>query len=394
MNQRANIPERRALTHLLDLLRVEGLSGREGDVANVVKKKLRAAGCKAGWIAHDTVHRRTPVPFEIGNLIVKLPGTVQGPRRLFMGHMDTVPLCRGAVPVRKGARIVSRGKTALGADNRTACACMVAVVEALLKKKLPHPPLTFLFCVGEEIGLLGARHVKLSDLGRPRMAFNIDSGDPREIIIGAVGADRWEVEVFGRSSHAGLHPEEGISAALIAARAIETVAAGGYFGKVVKGKRRGTSNVGRIVGGDATNQVTDYVYVKGESRSHHRRFVTEVTEAYRKAFERAARSVKNSQGRTGNVRFVAETDYPAFKLKRSEPVVRFAMQVARSIHLQPALKVVDGGLDANYMNAKGLHTVTLGAGQHDVHTVDEYADIGEYLGGCRLVLALATHAGM
>ena len=51
-----------------------------------------------------------PGDYEVGNLIIQLPGTVKGDRRLLMGHMDTVPLCRGAVPVRKGARIVSKGR--------------------------------------------------------------------------------------------------------------------------------------------------------------------------------------------------------------------------------------------------------------------------------------------
>jgi hypothetical protein len=36
--------------------------------------------------------------------------------------------------------------------------------------------------------------------------------------------------------------------------------------------------------------------------------------------------------------------------------------------------------------------VTLGAGQHSPHTVDEYVAIHEYLTGCRLALACATTA--
>ena len=39
---------------------------------------------------------------NVGNLIVKLPGTVRGPRRLLMAHMDTVPVCLGAQPVPDG----------------------------------------------------------------------------------------------------------------------------------------------------------------------------------------------------------------------------------------------------------------------------------------------------
>jgi len=380
----------RAVAHLMDLLAVEGPSGREGRVVAAVRKKLRAAGCKAAWMRNDGVHRRIPHDFEVGNLIVKLPGTVKGPRRLFMGHMDTVPLCRGAVPVRRGKRIVSKGHTGLGADNRTAVACLVTLVETLLKRRLSYPPLTLLFTVGEEVGLWGARLVSLTALGKPRRGFNVDSGAPAGLIVGALGADRWEVRVEGCSAHAGVHPEHGVSAALIASRAIADVAARGFFGKIVKGGKRGSSNVGSIRGGEANNQVTDLVVVRGESRSHDPKFVTGITDTYRKAFERAARSVKNHRGRTGAIRFEARSDYAPFKLDARAPVVRQAAAAARSIGLRPKLISVDGGADANWLNARGVPTVTFGAGQHGAHTVDEYVDVSEYVDGCRLAVAIAT----
>jgi len=388
------IDEKRALANLMDLLAIEGLSGGETRVAGEVKRRLRRAGCKASWMMHDRAHRKIPArhgKFEIGNLIIRLPGTMRGPRRLLMGHMDTVPLCRGAVPVRRGGRIVSAGSTGLGGDNRTAVAALVTMVETLLAQRLPHPPLTVLFTIAEEIGLWGARYVSLEDLGRPRMGFNIDGGPPADLIIGALGADRWRAEVIGRSSHAGVHPDHGISATLIASRAIADVAARGYFGRIVRGSRRGTANVGVIRGGEATNQVTDRVWVRGESRSHDPRFVRTITETYRKAFERAARGVRNHEGRRGSVRFEATTDYDPFRISPSAPVVRHAVAAARSIGLVARTGVADGGLDANHLNARGLPTVTFGAGQHAPHTVDEYVDVEEYLGGCRLAVAIAGH---
>jgi tripeptide aminopeptidase len=390
MSGDGSIDEARALRHLMDLLSVEGLSGREGAVAAEVRRKLRRAGCKASWMTTDRVHRRIPGDFETGNLVVKIPGSVRGPRLLFSGHMDTVPLCRGAVPVRRDGRIVSRGRTGLGGDNRTAVAALVTLVETLFSRGLSHPPLTVLFTVGEEVGLWGARLVSLASLGRPKLGFNIDGGVAARFVVGAVGADRWNVDVRGRSAHAGVHPEHGISAALIASRAIADVAAQGYFGKIEKGRRRGTSNVGTIRGGEATNQVTDHVFVRGESRSHDPRFVKRITATYRKAFERAARSVRNREGQRGSVEFRAETDYEPFRIPASAAVVRHARATARSIGLEPSLIVADGGLDANWLSAKGLPTVTLGAGQHAPHTVDEYIEVSEFLDGCRLAVALAT----
>ena len=58
------------------------------------------------------------------------------------------------------------------------------------------------------------------------MAFNIDSGDPNRMVIAAIGADRWTADVLGRSAHAGVHPEDGVSAVAIALRLLPVGVAG------------------------------------------------------------------------------------------------------------------------------------------------------------------------
>ncbi len=388
-----SIDKKRALNHLMDLLATPGGSGKEKQVANLVKTKLRQIGCKSSWIRHDKAHEKIGENYQVGNLIVRIPGTYKSKPRLFSGHLDTVPLCRDAEPVIKGKRIVPNGKTALGGDNRTSVAALITIVEELFEKNLPHPPLTLLFCVGEEVGLKGSKHVQLKDLGNPDMGFNIDSGKPNEVIVGAVGADRWNVQVIGRSSHAGVHPDHGISATLIASRAISEVAKKGFFGLVEKGKKRGTSNVGSFEGGEATNQVTDLVHLRGESRSHDSEFLTKITQAYKDAFENAAKSVEDHRGRKGKVIFKSKKDYDAFSMDESSPPVLISSSVIKSMKMKPKNIIVDGGLDASSLNAKGIPTVTLGAGQHSPHTVDEYVDIDEFLKGCQLAVNIASFEG-
>lgn len=385
------IDEARALDHLMDLLAIEGLSGREGKVAAAVREKLVGAGCKPSWIGHDDANERIPGDYEVGNLIVDLPGTRPGRRRLFMGHMDTVPLCRGAAPVRRNGRIEAEGDTALGGDNRTSIGALVTMVETLLAQDVPRPPITVLMTVGEEVGLWGARTVELERLRSPELGFNIDSGAPHVLIIGATGADRWQVDIHGKSSHAGVHPEHGISAALIASRAVADVAGQGFFGKIGLPAGSGTSNIGRMAGGEASNQVTDHVFVSGESRSHDKAFLARITAAWRDAFEQAAQSVTSSDGQCGRVDFRAETDYEAFEMPKDSPPVQLAAERVQAVlGVEAEYLVANGGLDANYLNAKGLPTVTLGAGQHNPHTVDEYVDVQEYLDGCRTIAAIAA----
>src|SRR5690606_23494996 len=134
--------------------------------------------------------------------------------------------------------------TALGGDDRAGTSVVLNTLRLLKQHNLPHPPLTLLLTVQEEIGLIGARHVSLNKLGKPRLAFNWDGGDPCLAVIGATGDDHLQIEITGIASHAGAHPEQGVSAIAIAALAIESLVAEGWFGQVVKGRRSGTSNIG------------------------------------------------------------------------------------------------------------------------------------------------------
>jgi tripeptide aminopeptidase len=385
--------------HLMRFLAVEGLSGQEAAMAAAVSDELKKVGVPASALRFDTVNKRIPAPTQTGNLFVDLPGTRKGPRLLFITHLDTVPLCAGVKPKREGQRIVSDGTTALGGDNRTGCAVLVTVVETLLKLKLPHPPISLLFAVREESGIQGCRYLDPGDLNGAAMGFNVDSKLAAELITGAVGQEYWDVDIKGKAAHAGLAPEKGISATLVAAMALTEARRGGWFGKVVKPKGNGTSNAGVFGGkngraaGDATNVVTDYVHVKGEARSPDAAFAHTITEGFREAFQKAQAEVKDADGATAELKFEASHAYPPFKLADDAPVVRHAKLAAESIGMKPTTMFSNGGLDANWLVKHGLPTVTIGAGQYEVHTVKEYVDLPEFANGCRLAVALATVEG-
>ncbi len=388
--------EAAAVERLMRFLAVEGVTGQEEKIGRTVARALAEGGVPRKWITFDDAHTRIPLPTQAGNLIVTLPGTRPGPRRLFMTHLDTVPLCAGAVPVRKGNRIVPEGHTALGGDNRTGVACLATMLITLLDRKLPHGPLTALFTVREESGLWGARYVDPADLGNPVLGFNVDGSSPRQITVGAVGADRWQVEIFGRAAHAGVHPERGVSATLVASLALAEAHRGGWFGKIRQGGKEGTSNVGVFGGadgrpaGEATNVVTDYARVHGESRSHDLAFIGSITAAYREAFRKAAATVTDDRGRGAKVRFEARRDYYPFRLKPDSPVVKQALAGARAAGWEASLRIGNGGLDANWTVRHKIPTITFGAGQNNVHTTEEFVDLTKFRDGCRLALALAT----
>ena len=384
------INKEQAVQHLMDLLAAEGPSGGEGPVAAVVKQKLLAAGCDPKWICENVSLKRLSKDFTVGNLVVKIPGTVKAPRIMFSAHLDTVPLCRGAVPVRKGNRIVPKGKTGLGGDNRASVAAVVTMAETILKNNLPHPPITLLFTVGEENGLHGAKAFEPAEGGNPAMCFNLDGSGRRNGVIGALGANRWIAEIHGKSVHAAVNPEGGVSAAVIAARAIAEVKAAGYFGRIVQGRCTGTANVGSMNGGEADNQVMDFLKVTGECRSHNPVSLRKISGVWKTAFEKAARGLKNDKGECGSVNFITTSDYRSFRLKKSEPVVQRFLHAAPQAGREADVEIINAGLDANILNEKGIPTITFDAGNFHAHDLNEYVEIPRYLEACRLATVLAT----
>lgn len=385
-----------AEAYLLRYLAIEGVTGQEEAIAHAIRDDLIALGVPASAIRFDDVASRIPLPTQTGNLIVDLPGTRPGPRLLFSTHLDTVPLCAGAKPRREGDRIVGDGTTALGGDNRTGCALLVTLVATLLKHDLPHPPMTLLFTVREESGLHGARELDPKDLSGAVMCFNVDGRLASELIVGAVGQTNWEVEITGKASHAGVAPERGISATLVGAIGLAETRAAGWFGKIVKPEGHGTSNIGIFGGrdgtpaGDATNVVTDYARLVGEARSPDEAFNTRIIAGIEAAFESARGQVADSDGETAKVAFSSTKSYPPFNLDQNSDAVRHAARAVAAIGLEPSFVFSNGGLDANWLDRHGVPTVTIGAGQYEIHTIKEYVHLPEYAQGCRLAIELAT----
>jgi tripeptide aminopeptidase len=397
MNSTANLVDVDYATDMLvRLLAIDSVTGFEAAIGAAIVDELKKAGVPASAIRYDTVHQRIKLPTEVGNLIVDLPGTKPGPRLLFSTHMDTVPLCKGAKPRREGDRIVSDGTTALGGDNGTGCAVLIALAKTLIDHKLPHPPITMLFTVREESGLHGARELDPKDLGGATMGFNVDSTHAALLTIGAVGQQNWEVTIKGKAAHAGVAPERGISSTLVASVGLTEAHRAGWFGKVVQPEGKGSSNVGIFGGkdgkpaGDATNVVTDYVHLVGEARSTDAAFAVKITEAFEAAFNKAKAEVKDADGNMAEVTFQTRTAYPPFLMSEDDPAVQRAKKAAQGMGLEPVTMVSAGGLDANWLVKHGVPTVTFGAGQAEIHTVNEYVVIPEFAQGCCLAVAIAT----
>ena len=270
----------RAQQLVLELMAIPGKSGEEAAVADYIRGKLLRRGC-AGRGDQDRQrpqarpHRRQHRQPD-SQAARHAEGARGGCSR------PTWTPCRSASAASRRSRASSSARPiqrrAWAATTGPAAATILSAALEILEHKLPHPPLTFCWFIQEEVGLYGARCVQQSLLGKPAMCFNWDGGAPEKLTIGATGGYRMVIEIDGVASHAGVCPERGVSAIAIASLAIADLARDGWHGLVLKGKHRGTTNVGFIHGGEATNVVTDRVIAEGRgpqprsqvSRQDHR----------------------------------------------------------------------------------------------------------------------------
>ncbi len=120
---------------------------------------------------------------EVNNVILFADGTCGMEDHepvILQGHMDMVCEKDADCPIDMAAEgldvthddsVVFAKGTTLGADNGIAVALAMAI---LADKTIPHPPLEVIITVDEEIGLLGAAAIDLSEL-KGRTLINLDS---------------------------------------------------------------------------------------------------------------------------------------------------------------------------------------------------------------------------
>jgi tripeptide aminopeptidase len=90
------------------------------------------------------------------------------------------------------------------------------------------------------------------------------------------------------------------------------------------------------------------------------------------------------------VKFESRLDYYPFRLSESDAVYQHAHQAVTQLGWTPSPRIANGGLDANWLVRHGIPTVTLGAGQNEIHTIHEFVDLAEFERGCVMATALAT----
>ena len=366
------INKERLLSTFLEYVQIDSESTHDGAMAARIAQDLKAIGCE---VYVDNSGEKTGS--ETGNLYCTLPGSTEGEAILFSAHMDTVVPGVGVEPIIEDGVIRSKGDTVLGGDDKSGVAAIVEALRTIVEQNLPHPTIEALFTVCEEVGLRGSRHMDYSRVTAKKAAVLDSSGDAGKIITAAPGQYKLNATVVGRRAHAGVAPEEGISAIQVLAEAVSHM-------KLLRIDEETTANIGTISAQYATNIVPERAELVGECRSRR----DDKLEAQGQHMLDCLNAACEKFGAT--LEGGLTKAYSAYSYGADDPFVQEIMDACRRAGLEPSLAASGGGSDANNMNANGLKAVVLGTGMAKVHTTQEELTVQNLEGTAALVLAMAV----
>lgn len=356
------VNKKRLINEFMELVKIDSETKNEAAIAQTLKNKFIDLGLS---VTEDASQELTG--HGSGNLICHLTGTMKDADTIFFAaHMDTVSPGKNVKPSIKDEYIVSDGTTILGADDKAGIAVMIETIRILKENDSKHGDIQFIITVGEESGLIGAKALDRS-LIKAAYGYALDSnGQVGDIIIHAPTQSKLFTVITGKTAHAGVAPEKGVSAITIAAKAIANMPLGRIDEET-------TANIGSFAGGQQTNIVCDHVEVHAEARSLIPKKMDKQVAKMKEVFETTAHRLGGSADVSVNLM------YPSFKQQAGDIVVEVARDAAKRIGRESKLLTSGGGSDANIFASFGIPTVNLAVGYEDIHTTKERIAVSELI---------------
>lgn len=333
----------RMVKQFMEMVQIESESGEEAEMIEYLRKEFRKLGAEAQKDSY-------------GNLIAKLPAKgceVKKPI-LLSCHADTVKPGKGIKPVLKDGVIRSGGETILGADDKAGIAEMLEV----LRIAELHPPIEVAISRQEEVGLLGVKNLDFSQISAKR-GFLLDNDTLDTIVIGGPSYFAIDVEIKGRSAHAGMEPEKGINAILAASKAIVILPLGRL-------DKETTANVGVIRGGLVRNGVPETAAFLAECRSLNHEKGQKLAEEMVKLITEQVVSI----GAQANIS--VNNLCRAVTIPENAWSVQVAKKALQTVGIEAETTFITGFTDASIYNNMGIEMAVVGIGARLEHSLEEH----------------------
>jgi tripeptide aminopeptidase len=344
----------------------------------------------------DDVHQD-----EHGLVWATVPATVPGPVAtiLFNAHMDTSPEAPGndvrpqvienyqggdiqlpagnvisteGCPALSGlvghCLVTTDGTTLLGGDDKAGIAAIMELAHHLIERPfIPHGPIRILFTCDEEIGH-GTVHV---DIGKTQAsaAYTLDGSGHGELENENFSADLLTVRAIGHNIHPSIGKGRMINATRGLAMLVADLPLVGHSPESTEG-REGFLHPYHFSGGVG----------EAELKILLRDFDSNQLDHYESIVNTCA---KNVEARLPGIQFQIQRTCQYRNMAnslRSHPlVVELAKQAFENLGVDCHLGSIRGGTDGALLSEKGLPTPNLSVGQHNIHSVLEFASLNEII---------------
>ena len=376
MNMSININEERLKNTFIELVGVPCPSCDEKREADFLVKKLQELGMepkvdRAGEQCGGTT----------GNVWGFLKGDVPGALRLFFeAHMDSVAPTTGTNVIEKDGVLYSDGTTTLGGDDKSGVAAVLEAMQCIIENDLPHGDIQVCFTIGEETGSYGVRYMDKTMI-QADAGYCMDcGGHPGAIFNASPKAINLKLKVKGKSAHAGLEPEKGINAIMLAADALHALPA---YGRI---DEETTLSVDMIDGGLAPNIVPEACEIVIDMRCPNQtkleRLKNETVEIFRNVVE----------AKGGAVEVAVKEVAPGVNLNTDHATVKLAATAAEKLGFPVSTGFTGGCSDANFLCGMGLPTVLLATGMDKIHTTEERLALEDLYNAASWVLGIVEEA--
>ncbi len=350
----------RVIDTLVDLIRIDSPSGEEDAIDLDVSARLSALGLT---VQHDSYN----------NIVARLEG--MGEPLLLSAHLDTVEPGRGINPVLEGDTLRSDGTTILGGDCKAGLAIVLEALACVVESDRPHRAVEVAFSRHEEGGLVGVHHMDFSLL-TARTGIVLDGeGPPSRITVSAPSQNVVTAEIIGRAAHAGLEPENGLSALLVTAEILTRLPLGRIDAET-------TANIGWLEGGLKRNIVPERALLDGEFRSRSNDKLAWLEGQFRKVFGEAGSRYPDAR-----ISLDIRNTYQAYRVEPQHETVATIGHALDRLGLSPVMEASGGGSDANVFIERGITALPVGIGVRSFHTTWETALITEVLQGAEMCQA-------
>ena len=376
MNMSININEERLKNTFIELVSVPCPSCDEKREADLLVKKLQELGMepkvdRAGEQCGGTT----------GNVWGFLKGNVPGALRLFFeAHMDSVAPTTGTNVIEKDGVLYSDGTTTLGGDDKSGVAAVLEAMQCIIENDLPHGDIQVCFTIGEETGSYGVRYMDKTMI-QADAGYCMDcGGHPGAIFNASPKAINLKLKVKGKSAHAGLEPEKGINAIMLAADALHALPA---YGRI---DEETTLSVDMIDGGLAPNIVPEACEIVIDMRCPNQTKL----ERLKKETVEIFRNVVEAKG--GAVEVAVKEVAPGVNLNTDHATVKLAATAAEKLGFPVSTGFTGGCSDANFLCGMGLPTVLLATGMDKIHTTEERLALEDLYNAASWVLGIVEEA--